>query len=44
MVETTPLPEGTVRFPHEVIHQFIHSVFRAMNIPDDDARLMADVR
>ena len=43
MVESTPLPEGTVRFPHEVIHQFTSAVFRAMDIPDEDATLIADV-
>jgi len=43
MVESTPLPEGTVRFPHEVIHQFMYSAFQAMGIPDKHAALVADV-
>ncbi len=43
MVESTPLPEGTVRFPHEMIHQFTNAVFRSKEIPDEDAKLVADV-
>ncbi len=43
MVESTPLPEGTVRFPHEVIREFIFSAFRAMDVPEDHAHLIADV-
>ena len=43
MVESGPLPEGTVRFPHKLIHEFITSAFRSLDVPQADARLMADV-
>jgi LDH2 family malate/lactate/ureidoglycolate dehydrogenase len=43
MVESGPLPEGTVRFPHEVIHEFIYTAFRSMDVPEEHARLVADV-
>ncbi|MBI3026249.1 MAG: Ldh family oxidoreductase [Candidatus Tectomicrobia bacterium] len=43
MVESAELPKGTVRFPAEFTHGFIAAVFRAVGVPEDHARLMADV-
>jgi len=43
MVETGPLPPGTLRFPPDVIHSFIASAFRTVGVPEADARLVADV-
>lgn len=43
MVETGPLPVGTVRFPHEVIRAFIVSAFRAMGVVEDQANLIGEV-
>lgn len=43
MVESKILPPGTVRFPHEMIHEFMVAVFRAVDVPEEHARLMGDV-
>lgn len=43
MVESGPLPKGTVRFPAEVIEEFVYTIFRNKNVPEDDARLVAKV-
>ncbi|MEE9276555.1 MAG: Ldh family oxidoreductase [bacterium] len=43
MVESTPLPEGTVRFPPEVVLAFNTAAFRAAGAPEADARLTAEV-
>ncbi|MEK6710929.1 MAG: Ldh family oxidoreductase [Nitrospinota bacterium] len=43
MVETGPLPEGTVRFPPEVVRSFLFACFRAAGVPEADARLAAEV-
>ena len=43
MVESAELPPGTQRFPAEFTHGFIVSVFKAVDVPGDHARLMADV-
>ncbi len=43
MVESGPLPEGTVRFPSEVIEEFVYTIFRSQDVPEDDARLVAKV-
>ena len=43
MVESGPLPEGTVRFPAEVIEEFVYTIFRNKDVPEDDARLVAKV-
>ena len=43
MVEIGPLPEGTVRFPVDVVHSFLFASFRAAGVPEADARLVADV-
>ena len=43
MVESGPLPEGTVRFPAEVIEEFVYTIFRNQDVPEDDARLVAKV-
>ena len=43
MVESGPLPEGTVRLPAEVIEEFIYTIFRNKDMPEDDARLVAKV-
>ncbi len=43
MVEKDPLPRGTVRFPPEVVREFIFATFRAAGVPEADARLVADV-
>jgi LDH2 family malate/lactate/ureidoglycolate dehydrogenase len=43
MVESSTLPEGTVRFPHEFIRDFIAAAIRAVGVPDVHARLTADV-
>lgn len=43
MVESGSLPEGTVRFPHEFIHEFIVATIRATDVPEEHARLTADV-
>ena len=43
MVESGPLPEGTVRFPAEVIAEFVYTIFRSKDVPENDARLVAKV-
>lgn len=43
MVEFTPLPEGTVRYPPEFIGDFIVAAFRRAGISEEHARLAADV-
>ena len=43
MVESGPLPEGTVRFPSEVIEEFVYTIFRSQNVPENDAHLVAKV-
>ncbi len=43
MVESGPLPEGTVRFPAQVIEEFIYAIFRSKDVPENDARLVAKV-
>lgn len=43
MVESSPLPEGTVRFPSDIIHEFIIAAFRTAGLPEEHARLSADV-
>ncbi len=43
MVESSDLPEGTVRFQHEHIRDFIAAAISATGVPDDHARLTADV-
>ncbi len=43
MVELSPLPEGTERFPAEFIRDFMAAAFRAAGLPEDDALLAADV-
>lgn len=43
MVESAHLPDGSVRYPSRVIHDFIVATFRAVDLPEDQSRLMADV-
>ena len=43
MVESAALPEGTVRFPSEAVRDFIIRVFRALEVPEDHARVTAEV-
>ena len=43
MVESGPLPEGTVRLPAEVIAEFVYTIFRSKDVPENDARLVAKV-
>lgn len=43
MVESARLPEGTVRYPSQVIHDFIVATFSAVDLPQSQAHLMADV-
>ena len=43
MVESAQLPEGSVRFTAQVMHDFFVANFRAVDLPEDQARLMADV-
>ncbi|MFC1491945.1 Ldh family oxidoreductase [Nitrospinota bacterium] len=43
MVESAPLPEGTVRFPHNFFHDFFVAAFSAIDVSEEQARLMADV-
>ncbi|MDH3500487.1 MAG: Ldh family oxidoreductase [Acidimicrobiia bacterium] len=43
MVESAPLPPGTVRRPADHLREFVHAVFVQLGIPDGDADLIADV-
>jgi len=43
MVESSALPEGTVRFPADFIRGFIVRAFRALGVPEDHARVTAEV-
>ena len=43
MVESGQLPEGTVRFPSQAVYDFMVATFRAVDLPMEQARLMADV-
>lgn len=43
MVETIALPEGTVRLPVEIIHNFIDKTFLAVGLLPEHARICADV-
>jgi LDH2 family malate/lactate/ureidoglycolate dehydrogenase len=43
VVESSPLPEGTVRHSVERVAEFVAAVFRAAGIPDQDAELVSDV-
>ncbi len=43
MVESTPLPEGTLRFPLEFIRDFTVAAFHAAGVSEGHARLAAEV-
>ena len=43
MVESGQLPDGTLRFPFQTVYDFIVATFRAVDLPMNQARLMADV-
>lgn len=43
MVETGPLPQGTVRFPPGVVQSFIFASFKAVGVSEAEARLVSEV-
>lgn len=43
MVESIPVPEGTIRLPVEIIHEFIDKAFRTVGLLPEHAKLCADV-
>ena len=43
MVESAPVPEGTIRLPAEIIHEFIDKVFFSVGLLPEHAKLCADV-
>ena len=43
MVETGPLPHGTVRFPPDVVQSFIFASFQAVGVSEAEARLVSEV-
>ena len=44
MVESSSLPEGTRRYPHEFARDFIAAAIRATGVSEDHAQLVAEVR